>query len=68
MHRVLNLGDVPGMGRASDDRLRERDARLAADDRSLAQVWLNDSPKGRSALDQKRHDLGKSGRTTTSTS
>jgi hypothetical protein len=58
---------VYSSSRPSDDALAERDARLLSDTRSAAEKWLNDPPKGRSALDQ-RHDPGRSGRTTTTTS
>jgi hypothetical protein len=36
-------------------RMQERDARLAADTRTPAQVWLGDPPPGRSALHQVPH-------------
>jgi hypothetical protein len=36
-------------------RLRERDARAAADTRSEAQCWLGDPPPGRSALTQSNY-------------
>jgi IS30 family transposase len=39
--------------RAPDAVLVARDARLAADTRSPAQIWLNDPPPGRSALAQR---------------
>jgi hypothetical protein len=53
VHRVRNANAAGAARGAAVDLLRERDLRASLDDRTPAQRWLNDPPRGRSALDQR---------------